>query len=76
MPFTADDLARVDRAVARGVTTIEFADGRRVTYAGPAEMLKAREAIQRDLTRASGGAPSLRQVVTYRSGLCQGGGES
>lgn len=52
MAFTANDLAAVEAAIAKGEASVQFAD-RSVTYRSIEDLLKARDAIKASLqTRA------------------------
>lgn len=46
--WTQTDLARIEAAIARGVTTVKFED-REVTYASATELLAVRAAITAEL---------------------------
>lgn len=54
MSFTQNDLDTINKAIARGERRVSFAD-RTVEYRDMGELLKARDAIQRDLSKAKGG---------------------
>ena len=62
--FTQDDLKNVEAALASGVLTLRLA-GREVTYQSTSDLLKAREAIRKDL----GKSRMRRIVVNYDKGL-------
>ena len=62
--FTQDDLKNVEAALASGVLTLRLA-GREVTYQTTSDLLRAREAIRKDL----GKSRMRRVVVTYDKGL-------
>ncbi|MCH8530355.1 MAG: hypothetical protein LAT65_05845 [Saccharospirillum sp.] len=54
MSFTQNDLDTINKAIARGERRVSFAD-RTVEYRDMSELLKARDAIQRDLAKGNGG---------------------
>ena len=54
MSFTQNDLDTINKAIARGERRVSFAD-RTVEYRDMGELLKARDTIQRDLSKAKGG---------------------
>ena len=62
--FTQDDLKSVESALASGVLTLRLA-GREVTYQTTSDLLRAREAIRKDL----GKSRMRRIVVNYDKGL-------
>ena len=62
--FTADDLLRIEQAIASGRLRVRFAD-REVWYQSVVDLLKAREVMLKQL-----GKSRIRPVVaTYDKGL-------
>lgn len=59
MPFTSNDLATIDAAIATGVKSVQFAD-RRVEYQSIDDLKKARVEILNFL--ANSGTQPIRQV--------------
>lgn len=59
MAYTSDDLARVQRAIAQGATTVRYAD-RAVEFRSMAELVKLEAYITRQL--ASKGRKDVVQV--------------
>lgn len=67
MAFTTDDIGALDRALAAGVQSVRFADGRTVNYQTPAEMIQVRNLIQQELAMTSATPPSrITRVVFVR----------
>jgi hypothetical protein len=50
--MTQDDLTRLERALAQGVTRVTFADGRTVEYHSYEELTKRIEYVRRQLGQA------------------------
>lgn len=65
MAFTQADIDALDRAIAKGVRRVHFAD-RSVEYASMAELKQAREMMQTELLKAKRAGP--RFIQFYRSG--------
>ena len=63
MSFTADDLARINKAIARGERRVTYSD-RTVEYRDIADLLRARDAIITELNRSSGGGKKLIPMRT------------
>lgn len=61
MAFTADDLDRINRAIASGQRRVTFGD-RTVEYRDVSEMLRAKSEIQKDLA----GAVQRTRVMRYK----------
>lgn len=61
MAYTSADLARIDAAIASGVTEIEYADGSRVRYRSLAELRAAKADIKASLAGPT--ASSNRRVT-------------
>jgi hypothetical protein len=61
--WTPADLARIEAAIATGVTTVHFED-REVTYRSVAELLSARAAIQAELLANSRPSRQVRFATT------------
>jgi hypothetical protein len=66
MAFTATDLETLERAIGRGVLTVEYAD-RRVTYQSLDAMRRLRREMQ-DEINAAAGAPRARTMRVTQSG--------
>lgn len=64
--WTQADLTAIEKAIASGATTVQYAD-KRVTYRSLDEMQRARRMIRQALGLAS--ARKRRTVARYRSGL-------
>lgn len=52
--FTAEDLKRIDQAIAQGVLEVSFADGRKVRFSTFEELVQRRAFIARQLGETSG----------------------
>ncbi len=66
MAFTTADLAAVEESLAKGVLRVRMGD-RDVEYRSVDELIKARDAIQAELSTASG-----KRVRQYRVGTRRG----
>lgn len=66
MAYTTDDLTKIERAIAKGVLTVEYAD-RRVTYQSLDAMRRLRQEM-RDELNAAAGTPRKRVIRLYQSG--------
>ena len=64
MAFTEDDLSRIEKAIAKGVRVVQFAD-RRVEYGSMPDLLRARSEIQRALATMEGSRP---RIIRYAHG--------
>lgn len=53
MPFTASDLATIDRAIVEGVAEVTFSDGRKIRYSSVQEKMAARAIIQAEVNGAA-----------------------
>ena len=51
--WTAADLAELERSIAMAEKTVEFSDGRRVSYKNLGEMMQIRDIIRRSLADAT-----------------------
>ena len=71
MAWTSDDLASISAAIASGVRSVTFADGRRTEYQSLDHMLAAKKVIAAELEMQGAAKGSLvrRRVPYYRSGL-------
>lgn len=68
MSWSQDDVTRLKSAIASGQLSVRLAD-RQVTYQSTAEMLKALDRMQADISAAAGsGRPATRRFAftTYR----------
>jgi hypothetical protein len=62
MPWTPDDLAVIERAIASGTSRVRFSDGREVTYQSPDDLMRVRDLIATELRSA----PMMRtSFATY-----------
>lgn len=52
--FTAEDLKRIDQAIAQGVLEVSFADGRKVRFSTFDELVQRRHFIARQLGETAG----------------------
>ena len=71
MAYQQADLDRLDAAIAGGVRSVTFADGRRTEYQSLDHLLAAREVIETQLKMQASAATGLvrRRIPYYRSGL-------
>lgn len=68
MAYTQTDLARIEKAIAKGERVVWFGD-RRVEYRSIDELRKAREDIKRELAGTDTAAtPRPRQVRLHHAG--------
>lgn len=49
MPFTTQDLAAIDTAIATGELSVRTSDGKQITYRTMGELLQAKQAIQAEI---------------------------
>lgn len=66
MSFTQNDLDRIDRAIAQGVLTVTFSDGRSVTFSSFEELSARRAFIAKELDGTPG---RQRMVGEYKKGV-------
>lgn len=59
--FTDDDLKRLDKAIAQGVMSVRFADGREIRFSTFEEMVGRRNFIAKELGLEAG-----RRVILSR----------
>lgn len=52
--FTSADLARLDKAIAQGVLSVSFSDGRAVTFSTFDELIARRNFVARKLGEEAG----------------------
>ncbi|WP_020161256.1 phage head-tail joining protein [Methylobacter marinus] len=71
MAWTQDDLDRIKRAIAQGVRRVQFKD-RLIEYNSISEMLKAREAIEKDLNDQAAQAAGVTRPRGYRARTSRG----
>ncbi len=64
--FTQDDLDRIKKAIAQGVLTVTFADGRSVTFSNFAELSARYDFIARALGLEAG---RRRMLGEYKKGV-------
>lgn len=71
MAYQQSDLDALDRAIAGGIRSITFADGRRTEYHSLDQLLAARKVIESQLKMAAQAMTGVvrRRVPYYRSGL-------
>jgi hypothetical protein len=71
MSYQQSDLDRLNQAIASGIRSVTFADGRRTEYQSLDQLLAAKAVIQSELAMKSTakGAFVRRRVPFYRSGL-------
>jgi hypothetical protein len=66
--FTAEDLAALESAIAKGVKTVKYTD-KEITYRSLDEMLKIRDMI-RNCLGLNGNQRGLRRVAQTDKALC------
>ena len=65
MAYTTADLDRLDRAIASGTLTVEIG-GRKITYHGIADLLKARAHVAAEIAGAApGDRPGAFKRLTF-----------
>lgn len=64
--FTEEDLQRIDRAIAQGVRTVTFSDGRKVEYSTFEELVARRNFIAGALEQSAG---RLRTYAEFTKGV-------
>jgi hypothetical protein len=71
MSYQQSDLDRLNQAIASGIRSVTFADGRRTEYQSLDQLLAAKAVIQSELAMktTAKGAIVRRRVPFYRSGL-------
>jgi hypothetical protein len=71
MSYQQSDLDRLNQAIASGIRSVTFADGRRTEYQSLDQLLAAKAVIQSELAMkaTAKGAIVHRRVPFYRSGL-------
>lgn len=69
MAWTQEDLATLQAAIATGVRSVTFADGRRTEYQNTDQMLAAVKLISAELAgAASAGVRRRRRIIVGRVG--------
>jgi hypothetical protein len=69
MAFTPDHLTAIREAIAGGVLSFRYPDGRQVTYQSLDDLLKAEQRISDAIAGSSPGAPRRRRRTPgYRNG--------
>lgn len=63
MAFTESDLDRINTAIASGIRSVTFADGRRREYQNLDQLIAARDAIRADLAGQSSGHGRRRLII-------------
>ncbi|MCA9557232.1 MAG: hypothetical protein KC583_01600 [Myxococcales bacterium] len=74
MPFTSNDLAAVDAAIASGELAVEV-EGKRVQYRSMADLLSARQTIVSELAlveSTTAGAATRRGTYSVRFATARG----
>lgn len=66
MAYTNDDVTKLERAIAKGVLTVQYAD-RRVTYQSLESMRKLRQEMKDEIA-ATAGTPRRRTMRVFQSG--------
>lgn len=66
MAYTSAELSALERAIAKGVLTVQYAD-RRVTYQSLAEMRKLRAEMKNEIDSAAG-TPRARFIRISQTG--------
>lgn len=71
MAWVQADLDRVDTAIASGVKSVTFADGRRTDYQSLDHMIAARRVIQAELSMQAQATSGVvrRRYGAFRSGV-------
>lgn len=69
MAYTQTDLDNIEKAIANGLSTIRYSDGRSVTYRTQAELEKVRDIIKKELAKASGKRRKRAFVARTSKGL-------
>ncbi|MFV1919147.1 hypothetical protein VPH46_06910 [Sphingomonas sp. MJ1 (PH-R8)] len=71
MSYQQSDLDRLNQAIASGVRSVTFADGRRTEYQSLDQLLAAKKVIESELLMKSTAKSAVvrRRVPFYRSGL-------
>lgn len=72
MAWTTDDLTTIRAAIASGVQTVRYADGRQVTYQSLDALIAAEKVIAAAVTvaeEASNGT-TRRKFASYSGGFC------
>jgi len=64
MAFTQTDLDAINRAIATGERMVRFSD-RTVEYRDVADLLRAKSAIEAELAKEAGTAPSRVRPMRY-----------
>lgn len=71
MAIQQSDLDTIDKAIASGVRSVTFADGRRTEYQSLDHMLAAKKVFEAQLKMANAAASGVvrRRVPYYKSGV-------
>lgn len=64
--YTDEDLARLDKAIAQGVLSVDFSDGRKVTFSTFEELVSRRNFVARQLGLDAG---RQRMFTEFRKGV-------
>ncbi|MPT48262.1 MAG: hypothetical protein E2598_07540 [Sphingobium sp.] len=68
MAWSSDDLTRLDAAIASGLRSVTYADGRKKEYQSLSEMMAARRVMAAEIKMQTS-AKARRITPYYRSGL-------
>ena len=69
MPFTSNDLATLDTAIASDARRVRFSDGREVEYRSVDELKNARALVLTELSNQAGCGPLRMVHVVTDSGF-------
>lgn len=71
MAFTQTDLNRINNAIASGQRSVQL-NGRRIEYQNIVDMLKARDAIQKDVNEVESFGSGVLRPRGYRAKTAKG----
>jgi hypothetical protein len=71
MAWTHNDLNSLKRAIAKGIRRVQFND-RMIEYGSISDMLKARDAIEKDLNDQAASAAGITRPRGYRARTSKG----
>lgn len=71
MAFTAADVERLQSAIAAGLRSVTFADGRRTEYQNADQMLAALKVMRADVAAAGASTSGRRRITVLRVGSCR-----
>jgi hypothetical protein len=67
MAYTQTDVERLEKAIAQGVMTVSFSDGRSVTFSSFAELTARLNFVKQQLGESNAGRQRL--LAKYRKGV-------